>query len=191
MKKKSIIVTVVLFTLATAILSGCGTTGNNATGNQGTDGQTAEASDIGKEKAQEIAFADAGVNEADISGLRVSRETEDGVEVYEVKFTDSAAAMEYDYEIQVSDGTIRKVEKDKVNDKVSGEKGEVTISKEDAMKLALDKVPGATEKEIRIKLDQDNEYYKYEGDIVYEGKEYDFEIDANSGEILEWTEKTI
>ena len=191
MKKKSIIVTVVLFTLATAILSGCGTTGNNATGNQGTDGQTAEASDIGKEKAQEIAFADAGVNEADISGLRVSRETEDGVEVYEVKFTDSAAAMEYDYEIQVSDGTIRKVEKDKVNDKVSGEKGEVTISKEDAMKLALDKVPGATEKEIRIKLDQDNGYYKYEGDIVYEGKEYDFEIDANSGEILEWTEKTI
>ena len=26
---------------------------------------------------------------------------------------------------------------------------------------------------------------KYEGDIIYDGKEYDFEIDANTGTFLE------
>ena len=31
--------------------------------------------------------------------------------------------------------------------------------------------------------------YKYEGELHYEGMEYDFEIDANTGTFLEWTEE--
>ena len=29
----------------------------------------------------------------------------------------------------------------------------------------------------------------YEGDIIYDGKEYEFEIDASTGTILEWSEE--
>ena len=32
-------------------------------------------------------------------------------------------------------------------------------------------------------------YGTYEGDIIYERVEYDFEIDADSGDILEWSEE--
>ena len=31
--------------------------------------------------------------------------------------------------------------------------------------------------------------YKYEGDIIHEQREYEFEIDANTGTILEWSEE--
>lgn len=35
----------------------------------------------------------------------------------------------------------------------------------------------------------DDGYYKYEGDIIYNQKEYEFEIDANTGTFLEWSEE--
>lgn len=42
---------------------------------------------------------------------------------------------------------------------------------------------------LKIELDYDDGYYKYEGDIIYDQKEYEFEIDANTGEFLEWKEE--
>ena len=57
------------------------------------------------------------------------------------------------------------------------------------MKTALGKVSGATERDIRIGLDYDDGRYKYEGDIIYNGIEYDFEIDADNGKIIEWSEE--
>ena len=42
---------------------------------------------------------------------------------------------------------------------------------------------------LRIELDRDDGRYKYEGEIIYNNIEYDFEIDANSGTILEWSEE--
>lgn len=59
------------------------------------------------------------------------------------------------------------------------------------IKLVLEKVPGATEQNVKIKLEYDDGYYKYDGDIIYEQKEYDFEIDAYSGEFLEWSEEKL
>ena len=66
---------------------------------------------------------------------------------------------------------------------------DVQISMEEASQLALDRVPGATAQDLKIELDYDDGYYKYEGDIVYDQKEYEFEIDANTGDFLEWKEE--
>lgn len=65
----------------------------------------------------------------------------------------------------------------------------VKLTQEEAAKLALDRVPGATEKDLKIELDYDDGYYVYEGDIIYNQKEYEFEIDANTGTFLEWSEE--
>lgn len=65
----------------------------------------------------------------------------------------------------------------------------VAVTQEQAIETALSRVSGATEQDIRISLDHDDGVYKYEGDIIYNGVEYDFEIDANSGTILEWSEE--
>lgn len=42
---------------------------------------------------------------------------------------------------------------------------------------------------MKIELDYDDGCYKYEGDIIYDQKEYEFEIDANTGDFLEWKEE--
>ena len=68
---------------------------------------------------------------------------------------------------------------------------DTAISLEEAAAIALERVPGATDSDIRIELDSDDGVYKYEGDIIYGQKEYDFEIDANTGTILEWSEERV
>lgn len=75
------------------------------------------------------------------------------------------------------------------NNGQSAANSNVQITQEEAIKLALDRVPGATEQDIMIELDYDDGYYKYEGDIIYNQKEYEFEIDANTGTFLEWSEE--
>ena len=57
--------------------------------------------------------------------------------------------------------------------------------------IALAKVPGATEKDISLSLDRDDGRMSYEGKIIYQGMEYDFEIDAYSGAIREWEAESV
>lgn len=65
----------------------------------------------------------------------------------------------------------------------------VAVSEADAKKAALEKVQGATEQDMRIELELDDGKYVYEGDIIYQNKEYEFEIDANTGNFLKWSEE--
>ena len=65
------------------------------------------------------------------------------------------------------------------------------ISEEKAKEIALEKVPGATTQDIRqFKKDRDDGRYVYEGEILYNKTEYDFEIDAESGEIISWDQES-
>lgn len=71
----------------------------------------------------------------------------------------------------------------------SGSFSGAAISQDEAVQIALQRVSGATAQDVRIELDRDDGRYKYEGEIIYNNTEYDFEIDANSGTILEWSEE--
>lgn len=62
------------------------------------------AKDITEQKAKEIAFSHAGVQESDISALRITKDMENGSAVYSVEF--NAGGKEYDYDIRMSDGDI-------------------------------------------------------------------------------------
>ena len=70
-----------------------------------------------------------------------------------------------------------------------GNAGSERISMEEAIQIALERVPGATEQDISIELDRDDGWYIYEGDILYNRMEYEFEIDADTGTILKWEEE--
>lgn len=71
----------------------------------------------------------------------------------------------------------------------SGSTSDVKISLEEAQNIALGRVQGATASNISIELDRDDGWYIYEGEIKYNGMEYEFEIDANSGNVLKWEEE--
>lgn len=175
-------------------LTGCGSGGNSGSG--------AGSADIGRDAALEAALNDAGVSEADTTRLKVSEDMDDGIKVYEIGF--DVAEKEYDYEIQASDGAILSSDVE-TNEGYTAAQGstqsqqnadnagtgtsDAAVSLEEATRIALDKVPGATEQDIRINLDYDDGRQKYEGDIIYEQMEYDFEIDANTGEVIEWSEE--
>ena len=186
MRKKCI--TVALFVALTVVLGGCGANVNNTNDNNKNSNEANTNQDIGKEKACMIALADAGINETEVSRLYVTKDYDDGIKVYEVEFTNITSGIEYEYEIQASDGTIRKIDNQQNAQKETQAK--VEISRDHAIKMILDKVPGATEKDVKIELDEDVDgYYKYEGNIIYDQKKYEFEIDANTGTILEWEER--
>lgn len=58
------------------------------------------------------------------------------------------------------------------------------ISAEQAKQIALEKVPGAAI--TKLELDYDDGKAKYEGKMYKGGIEYEFEIDAYTGKIIEW-----
>ena len=150
-----------------------------------------EAANTDQAAALQTALKDAGVNEADASRIRVTMDRDDGMLVYEVRF--DAAEVEYDYEIDAESGRIistdvERWDDDDRDDRNRTANANVAVSRNEAVKTALGKVSGATEKDVRIELDYDDGRYRYEGDIIYNGIEYDFEIDADSGRILEWEE---
>ena len=61
------------------------------------------------------------------------------------------------------------------------------ISEKEAKQIALEKVQGAVESDIKdFHVENKRNYVEYEGKIIYNGKEYEFEIDGHDGTILEW-----
>lgn len=182
-------------------------------------GCAGQGSDIGQEKAKEIALADAGVQEADTSRMRVTKDHDDGRTVYEVEF--DVKEKEYSYEVNAADGDIITAESEIDENYLSqqsaqteatvtakaqatptqapqsssqtntGQSGsnQPQISEAQAKAAALERVPGAQEQDLKLELEFDDGKYIYEGDIIYQQKEYEFEIDANTGAFLKWSEE--
>lgn len=66
------------------------------------------------------------------------------------------------------------------------------ISETDAKKLVLARVPGASDTNFKkFNLDFDDGRYEYEGELVYNNIEYEFEIDAYSGNFRDWDAESI
>ena len=61
------------------------------------------------------------------------------------------------------------------------------ISSDEAVQSALARVPGATVANVtEFNRDYENGRLEYEGEIHYNGYEYDFEIDADTGTFIKW-----
>lgn len=61
-----------------------------------------------------------------------------------------------------------------------------------AKQIALDRVSSAKESDLtKFHLETDDGRQVYEGEIRYNDKEYDFEIDAVSGDVVNWEEDSI
>ncbi len=161
---------------------------NTAAAPSETSGTPAEdkvvnAAVLSEDEAFQIALDDAQVAGTEVTNMRVRQETENGKVIYDVEFY--AGVMEYDYEIDAETGAI--LEKDmEIEDDFQAVDLAVSVSKEEAVKLLLEKVPGASEQNIHMKLEEDDGRVVYEGEVLYDKKEYDFEISAQTGEILSW-----
>jgi len=65
------------------------------------------------------------------------------------------------------------------------------ITEAEAKTLVLERVEGATEADVWMKLDREDGRLVYEGQIIYNAMEYDFEIDANDGTFYSWEVESV
>ena len=138
--------------------------------------------------AQKIALEHAGVAAADATITESKLDYEDGRQVYDIEWY--AGGAKYDYEIAADTGEI--ISSGYEGNTAGTDGNNVTVSEADAKKTALDRVSGATDKDIyEWKLDYDDGRPEYEGKIIYAGTEYEFTIDAATGSIIEWDAETI
>lgn len=170
-----------------------------------TPGKKADADQVTKalEEAAAAAFRDAGVNKDDVVIYKQGTDFENGREVYVVEFLQEGKTK-FEYEIAVADGTIVFREQEPwekeddleyqgllhpetVPENKGGEETAV-ISKTEAKEIAL-KDAGLSENDVTMKkcrMDYDDGAAKYEVEFRNaDGYEYEYEIDAETGKILD------
>ena len=154
----------------------------------GTQSGTQTSGDvIGEEAARKAALDHAGLAESDVTFIRSHLDWDDGRQVYDVEFYTSDYT-EYDYEIDAATGDILSYDADAeyYGGGSTGSSG-TAITEAEAKAIALGKVPGATESDIwEFSTDRDDGRLEYEGEIIYDGTKYEFEIDGYSGTIRSW-----
>lgn len=154
------------------------------------------------EEAQEIALKE-------VSGkvLKAKEDNDDGVSYYD--FTIVTDSEKYEVEVDANSGKIIKMEKDddyvgsgtnnnantnddtnttnQNNNANSTNNTQAAISAEAAQQTAMDRVGGGYL--VKCELDHDDGVLKYEIEIKNGNKEYDVEVDANTGEIIKFNEE--
>lgn len=164
----------------TETANGYGTT----TGSTSSTGYTLD-------ELKNIVLADAGLSGESVTYTKTKQDYDDGVLEYEIDFTYNST--KYEYEIAVSTGKIisKKTEALKYNTTTtttsSSSNSSSTITAEEAKAIALADA-GISESSvsyIKAKLDKDNGIYIYEVEFTYNRVEYDYEINASTGTIIE------
>ena len=138
---------------------------------------------IGEAKAKEIALDHAGLSSSQVTFVRAKLDWDDGRAEYEVEFYTNG--KEYDYEIDALTGDIRSYDYDAEYYAPSTSRDDL-IGESKAKAIVQDRA-GSTSGTFReFKLDWDDGRAKYEGEYRVGYTEYDFEIDAATGAVLEW-----
>ncbi len=159
---------------------------------------------ITREQALAIALEKAGLAEADVLRSEIEMDFEDdyraggasgagGAMVYEVELR--TATHKHEYELLATDGTILEQEVKELGGK--GDKDDAVeetfaptdehIDRNAALEIAY-KDAGVTQSEVRrpeIELDREGGRYVYEIEFKTASKEYEYTVNATTGEILE------
>ena len=161
----------------------------------------ANSSYIGLEKAKSIALKDAGVS--GVTFVKLKLDSDDGVRVYDIEFYKDN--VEYDYEIDAATGqilekdldienyTIPQNKNNKINNlndsnnsnntNTSNTAADIGVERAKSIALRDAGVSGVTV--VKAKLDYENGVRVYDVEFYKGNVEYDYEIDAATGKILE------
>ena len=147
----------------------------------------ATTADIGVEKAKEAALSHAGVAESDTVFLIAEADYDDGRKEYEVEFY--AGGTEYDYTIDAASGRVLKFDTELEwysADDDAGYGWQNVIGKQKAQEIALADAGVAAEDALHliVKPDWDDGVRIYEVEFYTASQEYDYEIHAETGDIL-------
>lgn len=184
--------------------SGLAAENQNAAKSAEAAGQSAGGTSVDAAGAEELAFADAGITAEQAERLRTKSEREDGEAVYEVSFT--VDGVEYEYLIREADGAILEWELDgrdvgsaaaeeslqsltedsQAETEQSGEaSGPIGLERAKEIALTDAGVTAADVKFSKIKFEKDKRKVVYEVEFYQDRLEFEYTIEAYTGEILE------
>lgn len=166
---------------------------------ESTKKTTAAQSYVGESKAKSAALKHAGVKESELVYFTCKLDRDDGRVLYDIEF--AANGFEYDYEINAKTGKVVSYEREHDDDTVKKPTGTTTtkktrpkttaaaselISQSKAKSIAL-KHAGVSADEVRgyeFERDYDNGRTVYEIGFRVGRYEYEYEINAKTGEVL-------
>ena len=141
---------------------------------------------MSEDKAKETALKHARVSNGNLRYFNIKLDTEDGNKVYDIDFV--SGEYEYDYEVNAITGEILKSEKDYDDDYVKSSSVNSSVNETKAKEIALKHAGLTTEKVTGLKAEIDNDDGRsvYEVEFRYGGYEYNYDIDAKTGSIIEY-----
>ena len=153
-----------------------------------TSRNTSSKTRLSQDEALNIALKHAGESRNNVKVKEIDLDRDDGRLVYEIEFYSSN--KEYDYEIDAHTGKILEMDFDIEGFDIPKSNGDIGMTK--AKEIALSKVPGANHNHFTdIEKDYDDGRIEYEFEIIYNGYEYDIEIDGASGKITDFEKESI
>lgn len=167
-------------------LSGCGQTAESAAAKpaeQPAPASQQRAADISADDALSIALDHAGVSANQAYNVKIDRDRDAAIPIYDVEFETDYG--DYDFEIDMHSGDI--VGSDyEVKDEWARRQDRHPVSMDEAKDIVLSKVPGASPQDVQIWRESDDGAPRYEGRLFTGTMYYEFEIDPDTGIILDW-----
>ena len=180
-------------------------------------GSIANNQGIGLERATNVALQNAGYTESEVTGLRGHYDRDDNLKIYEIEFY--ADGFEYDYKVAAEDGTILEANRELTNQINGGTTGQNSsqgitsennqqsgnssnnqsdnssqyIGTEKAKQIALNHagVSSSSATFTKTKLDRDDGIYVYEIEFISGEIDYDYEINATTGNVISFDTESI
>ena len=138
---------------------------------------------ISRDEAKRIALAKVGLTEEKVTFTKIKLDADDDEAEYEIEFF--TATEKFEIEIDAKTGSVLKVERKAVKTPQEEQGDHITAKR--AQEIALEHANLAASEVVmeKIELDYDDGIYVYEVEFVSGGYEYEYKIDAKTGEILE------
>lgn len=165
---------------------------NNSTSSNNTGSSNSNTSNnktqLTKDEALNYALKHAGVSRNDIKIKEIELDRDDGRLIYEIEFYTSN--REYDYDIDAYTGKVLEMDYDIDGFDIPQSNNDIGMAK--AKEIALKQVPGANQNHFTdSERDYDDGKIKYEFEIIYNGYEYDIEIDGTNGTVIDVDKESV
>ena len=154
---------------------------------------TAQPQENSLDEAKAAALRDAGLSESDVTFKKTELDHSHGTQVYDIEFYTSDT--KYDYEIDASNGTVLEknieqfqIQANPTTDSAINSSGNDYIGVDRAKEIALNHAQ-LNESDVQFakaKLENDDGGVEYEIEFYSGRTEYDYTIDAVSGNIIEY-----
>lgn len=148
------------------------------------NGQEAPPSgEISRDEALAIALANASVPEADAYNVKVERDGDNGIPLWDIEFETEYG--DYDFEVALSGGRIVGADYE-VDDEWLDRLGGSPVTADEAKAILQSKAPGVEAGDIALREEHSDGRLRYEGEAYGGGMKYEFEMDAATGVIYDW-----